>query len=102
MTPPLPTPPDNRHLQVAPGTTILKAAQAGGVDITATCGGGGGGPPPPGQGRPGAALPPPPTMADPRPGGARPREGSPLPCQCHGTEPLPVEVAPPLDEQATC
>src|SRR6267142_2759161 len=46
-----------RTLSVAPGTTILKAAQAGGVDITATCGGRGrctscrvkllAGPPPP-------------------------------------------------------
>lgn len=28
-----------RALTVAPGTSILKAAHAGGVDITATCGG---------------------------------------------------------------
>src|SRR5437879_12851594 len=28
-----------RTLDLAPGTSILRAAQAGGVDITATCGG---------------------------------------------------------------
>ena len=31
--------PDARTLQVEPGTTILRAAHAAGVDITATCGG---------------------------------------------------------------
>src|SRR2546428_10551373 len=51
-----------RTLSVAPGTTILKAAHAGGVDITATCGG---------RGRCTscrvkflAGLPPPPTIMD--------------------------------------
>src|SRR5258705_9427133 len=32
-------PASRRTLTVAPGTTILKAAHAAGVDITATCGG---------------------------------------------------------------
>jgi adenylate cyclase len=31
--------PDNRRLQVEHGTTVLEAAQSGGIDITATCGG---------------------------------------------------------------
>src|SRR5947208_5592045 len=51
-----------RTLTVAPGTTILKAAHAAGVDITATCGG---------RGRCTscrvkflAGLPPPPTIMD--------------------------------------
>ena len=31
--------PDARTLQVEPGTTILRAAHAAGVEVTATCGG---------------------------------------------------------------
>ena len=39
MSPVLTILPGRRTLDVTPGTTILKAAHAAGVDITATCGG---------------------------------------------------------------
>src|SRR3989449_6421128 len=85
-----------RTLSVAPGTTILKAAHAGGVDITATCGGRGpgtscrgqvlAGPPPPppilGQGQPRGELAP--------PGGC-----PPLPRGLHPPPPPPVAPPPP-------
>ncbi len=91
--------PDNRRLQVAPGTTILKAAQAGGIDITATCGG---------RGRCTSCrvkfvqgtIPPPTIMDELQLGGDLVREGYRLSCQCPVTEPLTVQVAPPLDERA--
>ncbi len=91
--------PENRQLQVAPGTTILKAAHAGGIDITATCGG---------RGRCTScrvkfvrgAIPPPTIMDTLQLGDDLVREGYRLSCQCAVTEPLTVQVAPPLDEQA--
>ena len=84
---------------MAPGTTILKAAQAAGIDITATCGG---------RGRctscrvkfVGGSIPPPTIMDELQLGDDLVREGYRLSCQCHVTEPVAVQVAPPLDEQA--
>src|SRR6266508_2568566 len=88
-----------RTLSVAPGTTILKAAHAGGVDITATCGG---------RGRCTscrvkflASLPPPPTIMDQvQLGDDLVREGYRLSCQCVLHEPVTVQVAPPLEERS--
>src|SRR6266850_147816 len=87
-----------RPLSVAPGTTILKAAQAGGVDITATCGG---------RGRCTScrvkflAGPPPPTIMDEvQLGDDLVREGYRLACQCVLHEPVTVQVAPPLEERS--
>ncbi|MBI2155065.1 MAG: DUF4445 domain-containing protein [Candidatus Rokubacteria bacterium] len=99
MTIPLTVLPDNRRLQVAAGTTILKAAQAGGIDITATCGG---------RGRCTSCrvkfvqgtIPPPTIMDELQLGDDLVREGYRLSCQCHVTEPITVLIAPPLDEQA--
>ena len=89
----------HRTLMVAPGTTILKAAHAGGVDITATCGG---------RGRCTscrvkflAGLPPPPTIMDEvQLGDDLVREGYRLACQCVLHEAVTVQPAPPLDERA--
>src|SRR5438309_308104 len=88
-----------RTLTVAPGTTILKAAHAAGVDITATCGG---------RGRCTScrvkfiegAVPPPTIMDELQLGGDLVRDGYRLSCQCRVTEPITVELAPPLDERA--
>jgi len=90
--------PDQRTLDVEPGTTILKAAHAAGVDITATCGG---------RGRCTscrvkfvAGAPPPPTIMDElQLGDALVREGYRLSCQCVVTTPITVQAAPPLDER---
>jgi len=89
--------PGRRILDTKPGTTILKAAHAGGVDITATCGG---------RGRCTscrvklvAGTPPPPTIMDElQLGDALVREGYRLSCQWAVTEPITVQIAPPLDE----
>src|SRR5262245_40824345 len=88
-----------RTLTVASGTTILKAAHDGGVDITATCGG---------RGRCTscrvkflAGLPPPPTIMDEvQLGDDLVREGYRLACQCALHEAVTVQPAPPLDERA--
>jgi uncharacterized 2Fe-2S/4Fe-4S cluster protein (DUF4445 family) len=96
---PLTVLPGHRVLQVAPGITLLQAAQAGGVDITATCGG---------RGRctscrvkfVAGSIPPPTIMDELQLGGDLVREGYRLSCQCQVTEPITVQVAPPLDEQA--
>jgi uncharacterized 2Fe-2S/4Fe-4S cluster protein (DUF4445 family) len=88
-----------RELTVAAGTSILKAAHAGGVDITATCGG---------RGRCTScrvkfvtgAIPPPTIMDEVQLGHDLVREGYRLSCQCAVVEPLTVQVAPPIDEQA--
>jgi uncharacterized 2Fe-2S/4Fe-4S cluster protein (DUF4445 family) len=87
------------RLVVAPGTTILKAAHDGGVDITATCGG---------RGRCTSCrvkfvegtVPPPTIMDAVQLGDDLVREGYRLSCQCAVTEPITVQVAPPIDEQA--
>src|SRR5262245_49347689 len=89
-----------RHvLAVNPGTTILRAAHAQGVDITATCGG---------RGRctscrvkivEGTA--PPGTINDQlQLGDDLVREGYRLSCQLAPIEPLGIQLAPPLDERA--
>jgi uncharacterized 2Fe-2S/4Fe-4S cluster protein (DUF4445 family) len=91
--------PDRRAVAVESGTVLLRAAHAQGVDITATCGG---------RGRctscrvkivEGTA--PPGTINDQlQLGDDLIREGYRLSCQLAPTEPLAVQVAPPLDERA--
>jgi uncharacterized 2Fe-2S/4Fe-4S cluster protein (DUF4445 family) len=88
-----------RRLAVTPGTTILKAAHADGVDITATCGG---------RGRCTscrvkflAGPPPPPTIMDEvQLGDDLVREGYRLACQCVLHEAVTVQIAPPLEERS--
>src|SRR5436309_9488591 len=92
-------PASRRSLTAAAGTTILKAAHAGGVDITATCGG---------RGRCTSCrvkfrtgAPPPPTTMDALQLADAPvREGYRLSCQCVLHEPVIVQLAPPLEERA--
>jgi uncharacterized 2Fe-2S/4Fe-4S cluster protein (DUF4445 family) len=91
--------PDRRAVAVELGTVLLRAAHAQGVDITATCGG---------RGRctscrvkvvEGTA--PPGTINDQlQLGDDLVREGYRLSCQLAPTEPLGVQLAPPLDERA--
>jgi ferredoxin len=91
--------PDGRALDVEGGTTILGAAHAAGIDITATCGG---------RGRCTscrvkfvAGAPPPPTVMDElQLGAALVRDGYRLSCQCRLVEPVTVALAPPLDERS--
>jgi uncharacterized 2Fe-2S/4Fe-4S cluster protein (DUF4445 family) len=91
--------PDNRVLQADPGVSILKAAHSGGIDITATCGG---------RGRCTSCrvkfvegpIPPPTIMDELQLGDDLVREGYRLSCQCRVTEPITVQIAPPLDERA--
>ena len=72
--------PDARTLEVEPGTTILHAAHAAGVDITATCGG---------RGRctscrvkfTAGTVPPPTVMDELQLGDALVREGYRISCQ---------------------
>jgi uncharacterized 2Fe-2S/4Fe-4S cluster protein (DUF4445 family) len=86
-----------RELALPPATTVLAAAHAAGIDITATCGG---------RGRCTscrvkfvAGAVPPPTIGDEvQLGGALVREGYRLACQCAPTEAVTVQVAPPLEE----
>jgi uncharacterized 2Fe-2S/4Fe-4S cluster protein (DUF4445 family) len=88
-----------RTLAAPPGTTVLKAAHQGGVDITATCGG---------RGRctscrvkfVAGTVPPPTIMDEVQLGDALVREGYRLACQCALTEPITVQAAPPLEERA--
>ena len=97
MAIPLTILPGRRVLPVEPGTTILKAAHGGGVDITATCGG---------RGRctscrvklVAGTAPPPTIMDELQLGDALVREGYRLSCQWPVTEPVTVQIAPPLDE----
>ena len=92
-------PASRRSLTAAAGTTILKAAHAGGVDITATCGG---------RGRCTSCrvkfltgAPPPPTIMDAlQLGDDLVREGYRLSCQCVLHEPVIVQLALPLEERA--
>ena len=91
--------PERRELTVAPGTTILRAAHAGGVDITATCGG---------RGRCTSCrvkfldgpVPPPTIMDEVQLGDEQVREAYRLSCQAHVTETVTVQVAPPLEEES--
>src|SRR5919109_3799187 len=86
-----------RELSVAAGTSILKAAHEGGVDITATCGG---------RGRctscrvkfVSGTVPPPTIMDEVQLGDELVREGYRLACQCHLTEAVTVQLAPPIEE----
>jgi uncharacterized 2Fe-2S/4Fe-4S cluster protein (DUF4445 family) len=88
-----------RRTQAPPGTTILKAAHAAGIEITATCGG---------RGRCTscrikfmAGTVPPPTIADElQLGDDLVREGYRLACQCRLEEPTTVMLAPPIEEEA--
>ena len=88
-----------RVLDVDPGTTILRAAHAHGIDIDAVCGG---------RGRCTscrvkfvAGTIPPATLGDRvQLGEDLVRDGYRLACQCAVTEPVTVETAPPLDERA--
>jgi uncharacterized 2Fe-2S/4Fe-4S cluster protein (DUF4445 family) len=91
--------PDRRTVDVEPGASLLRAAHAQGIDVTATCGG---------RGRCTSCrvkvvegVPPPPTINDElQLGSDLVREGYRLSCQLAVTEPLVVQVAPPLDERA--
>lgn len=88
-----------RTLTTPEGSTLLKAAHAAGIAITATCGG---------RGRCTscrvkfvAGTIPPPTLADEvQLGDEQVREGYRLACQCQLEEPVTVQVAPLLTEQA--
>jgi uncharacterized 2Fe-2S/4Fe-4S cluster protein (DUF4445 family) len=88
-----------RVLDVDPGTTILRAAHAHGIDIDAVCGG---------RGRCTscrvkfvAGTIPPATLGDRvQLGDDLVRDGYRLACQCAVTDPVTVETAPPLDERA--
>jgi uncharacterized 2Fe-2S/4Fe-4S cluster protein (DUF4445 family) len=90
---------DRRSLSLPSGTSILKAAQAGGIDLTATCGG---------RGRctscrvkfVAGPVPPPTIMDEVQLGDDLVREGYRLACQCHPTEAATVLIAPPLAEDA--
>lgn len=91
--------PDGKTLATEPGTTLLRAAHAHGVDITATCGG---------RGRCTscrvkfvAGTVPPATINDQlQLGDDLVREGYRLSCQTVAAEAITVQVAPPLDESA--
>jgi uncharacterized 2Fe-2S/4Fe-4S cluster protein (DUF4445 family) len=97
MAIPLTILPGRHVLAVEPGTSILKAAHGGGVDITATCGG---------RGRCTSCrvklvtgtAPPPTIMDELQLGDALVREGYRLSCQWPVTDPVTVQIAPPLDE----
>jgi uncharacterized 2Fe-2S/4Fe-4S cluster protein (DUF4445 family) len=88
-----------RQLTVTSDTTILRAAHAAGIDITATCGG---------RGRCTSCrvkflegpIPPPTIMDEVQLGDEQVREAYRLACQCHVAEAVTVEVAPPLEEES--
>ena len=98
MSIPLTVLPDGITITVEPGTTILRAGHDAGVDITATCGG---------RGRctscrvkfVSGTIPPPTIMDELQLGDGLVREGYRLSCQCRVSEPVTVQVAPPLDER---
>ena len=91
--------PEGRTLAVESGTTILKAAHAAGVDVTAICGG---------RGRctscrvkyVAGAIPPPTIMDELQLGDDLVREGYRLSCQASVTEATTVRVAPAVDERS--
>jgi uncharacterized 2Fe-2S/4Fe-4S cluster protein (DUF4445 family) len=88
-----------RRLTVPDGTTLLRAAQDAGLEVTATCGG---------RGRCTSCrvrviqgVAPPPTLADEvQLGDAQVREGYRLACQWRLAEPVTVALAPPVEEAA--
>jgi len=87
-----------RALAVAPGTTVLRAAQAAGVELEATCGG---------RGRCTSCrvrvvagdVPPPTTADEVQLGHDLVREGYRLACQCRPATPLTVRVPRALDAE---
>ncbi len=91
--------PDGKTVVIEPGTTLLRAAHAHGVEITATCGG---------RGRCTSCrvkfvegTVPPPTINDQlQLGDDLVRDGYRLACQTLPAEAVTVQVAPPLDERA--
>ncbi len=91
--------PERRAIFVGSGSVVLRAAQSQGVDITATCGG---------RGRCTSCrvkivegVPPPGTINDQlQLGDDLVREGYRLSCQLAVSEPLGIQIAPPLDERA--
>src|SRR5437660_1684393 len=92
-----PTP--RRTLALPPNTSILRAAHAASIEITATCGG---------RGRctscrvkfVAGTVPPPTIMDEIQLGDDQVREGYRLSCQCVPGEAVTVQVAPPLEERA--
>src|SRR5437660_5571510 len=92
-----PTP--RRTLALPPNTSILRAAHAASIEITATCGG---------RGRctscrvkfVAGTVPPPTIMDEIQLGNDLVREGYRLSCQCVPSEAVTVQVAPPLEERA--
>ena len=90
--------PAGRTLQVESGATILASAHAAGVDIEATCGG---------RGRctscrvkfVAGVIPPPTIMDELQLGDTLVREGYRLACQCRVSDPITVQVSPPVDDQ---
>jgi len=89
--------PTGTTVPAVPGTTFLKAAHAGGVDITATCGG---------RGRCTSCrikvlkgtVPPPTIMDKVQLGDDQVREGFRLACQTQVLEAATVQPAPPISE----
>ncbi|MBI2202790.1 MAG: DUF4445 domain-containing protein [Candidatus Rokubacteria bacterium] len=88
-----------RVLSVTPGATILRAAHAAGIDVTATCGG---------RGRctscrvkfVAGPVPPPTIMDEVQLGDDQVREAYRLACQCHVTDAVTVHLAPPIAEES--
>ena len=86
-------------LQAKSGATILASAHAAGVDIEATCGG---------RGRctscrvkfVSGIVPPPTIMDEMQLGDDLVREGYRLSCQCRVSDPITVQVSPPVDDQS--
>ena len=86
-------------LQVTSGATILASAHAAGADIEATCGG---------RGRctscrvkfVSGIVPPPTIMDEVQLGDALVREGYRLSCQCRISDPITVQVSPPVDDRS--
>ena len=98
MSIPLTILPEHITIAVESGRTIMRASQDAGVDITATCGG---------RGRctscrvkfVAGTIPPPTIMDELQLGDGLVREGYRLSCQCRVTEPVTVQIAPPVDER---
>src|SRR5919108_3834677 len=88
-----------RELAITAGTSILAAAHAAGIDITATCGG---------RGRctscrvkfVAGTVPPPTIMDEVQLGDELVRDGYRLSCQCPIVEAATVQVSPPLEERS--
>ena len=86
-------------LDATAGATILASAHAAGVDIEATCGG---------RGRctscrvkfVSGVVPPPTIMDEVQLGDDLVREGYRLSCQCRLSDPITVQVSPPVDDRS--